>query len=210
MPSLSQLLFLAPALFAAVHGQGVIIKAQGTKGSDTGVALQVKQNAADANIIRNTEIVQNIVNECGRTLLAGNIDIGTITEEQLVAKTVTSVTKGGTLEMTIAQGGANGAGPYTCDMDQTSNSLGAGQTKLKVAEKAPVNGNIVLTLTMPADMACDGGIYYPSLPQLFLHFESLSTNIYIQHQPVTSAPSDASTLPLPVHSEAVSQCNKLT
>jgi len=159
MPSLSKLLLLAPALLALTQAQGVIIKAQGTKGSNTGVGLQVSQNATDANIIRTSEIVQNIVNECGRTLLAGNIDIGTITEEQLVAKTVTSVTRGGTVDITIAEGGSDGAGPYTCDMDQTSNSLGAGQTKLKVAEKAPVNGNIVLTVTMPADMACVGGIY---------------------------------------------------
>jgi len=164
MPSLSQLLFLAPALFAITQGQGVIIKAQGEKGSNAGLGLQVSQVATDANIIRNTEIVQNIVNECGRTLLAGNIDIGTITEEQLAANAVTSVTKAGTVDITIAQGGKDGAGPYTCDMDQTSNSLGAGQTKLKVAEKAPANGNIVLTVTMPADMACNGGMLLYLLP----------------------------------------------
>jgi len=166
MPSLSQLLFLAPALLAAVQAQGIITKAQGTRGSNVGLGLQVSQTEADANIIRTTEITQNIVNECGRTLLAGNIDIGTITEAQLTANTVTSVVQGGTVDVTIAQGGSDGAGPYTCDMDQTSNSLGSGQTKLKVAEKAPVNGNIVLTLTMPNDLACVGGIYL--LPHLHL------------------------------------------
>jgi hypothetical protein len=86
------------------------------------------------------------------------VDIGENTETQLANKTVTSVTKGSTVAVTIKQVSAAGAGPYTCDMDLTSNADGiSGQTNLTVTEKAAVNGNIALTVTMPSDMACIGG-----------------------------------------------------
>jgi hypothetical protein len=56
-------------------------------------------------------------------------------------------------------------------MDFSSNADGiSGQTNLTVTEKAANNGNIALTVTMPADMACFGGMYpipqtvYPSFP----------------------------------------------
>jgi hypothetical protein len=157
MPSLMQILLISPAVVAVVYGQGNIISAQGTKGSAVGLGLQVNLGQTDANIINVNEINNNIVNECGRTLLRGNIDIGTETEGQLVNKTVTSVTKGGPLTVTIKQGDANGAGPYTCDIDPTGNSQGAtGQTALKVTETDSASGDITLSMTMPTDLACSG------------------------------------------------------
>jgi hypothetical protein len=153
-----RMLFIAPAMLAVAHGQGVLLSAQGTKGSPASLGLQVITTQADANIINANEISTNVVNECGRTLLGGNIDIGENTEGQLLAKTVTSVTKGGTVAVTIRQIDANGAGPYTCDLDLTGNGDGvSGQTSLKVAEKAATGGDITLTVTMPNDMACIGG-----------------------------------------------------
>ncbi|KAF6803765.1 gas1-like protein [Colletotrichum sojae] len=144
------------ALLAVAHGQGVILKAQGAKGPAS-LPLQVDTKKADANVINNKEIVDNAVNECGRTILGGNIDIGENTENQLIAKTVTQVTKGSTVDIQIAQVSADGAGPYTCDMDLTSNANGAtGQTPLKVQESQPQNGIINLKVTMPNDMACVG------------------------------------------------------
>jgi len=143
-------------LAAIANGQGVVTSAQGEKGSPASLPLQIDLTKADANVINKTEITENVTNECGRTLLAGNIDIGQNTEDQIANKTVTSVTKAGTLTMTIDEIDANGAGPFTCDMDQTSNSLGAGQTPLTV-KQASKSGISTLTITMPADMACIGG-----------------------------------------------------
>lgn len=167
MPSLIQFLSFAPALLSLAAAQGVILSAQGASGSPASLPLQVQLNASDANIINLNEITTNVVNECGRTLLGGNIDIGEQTEGQILAKTVTSATKGSKVAVTIAQGDANGAGPYTCDLDLKGNANGFnGQTKLDVQEaKAGANGEIKLTVTMPKDMACIGGLIpFPLLP----------------------------------------------
>lgn len=146
-------------MLAVAHGQGVILSAQGTKGSPASLALQVNLAKADANIINLNEISTNVVNECGRTLFGGNIDIGENTENQLLNKTVTSVTKGSTVAVTISQVDANGAGPYTCDLDPTGNADGtSGQIPLTVTEKDAKNGDISLSLTMPKDLACIGGM----------------------------------------------------
>ncbi|KAF4620194.1 hypothetical protein G7Y89_g14627 [Cudoniella acicularis] len=157
MPSLKQMLLIAPTLLAIAHAQGVILSAQGTSGSPASLALQVKTAQSDANIINQNEINTNVVNECGRTLLAGNIDIGENTETQLANKTVTSVTKGSKVAVTIKQVDENGAGPYMCDLDLTSNADGvSGQTNLTVAETDASNGNISLSVIMPSDLACVG------------------------------------------------------
>lgn len=157
MPSLIQMLCWAPALVAVANAQGVIQSAQGEKGPAS-LPLQIDLKANDANIINLEEITTNVVNECGRTLLGGNIDIGENTENQLIAKTVTSVSAGSKVDVAINQVDANGAGPYTCDLDLKGNANGFnGQTPLDVTEKAAVNGVINLSVTMPADMACIGG-----------------------------------------------------
>jgi hypothetical protein len=156
MPSLIHLL----PLLALCNAQGVITSAQGTKSSPASLPLRVDLTQSDANIINATELSANAVNECGRTLLAGNIDIGTNTETQLSNKTVTSVTKGGNVAVTIKQGDANGVGRYTCDLDPTSNADGvSGQLPLTGAETDGVaGGDIKLSLTMPADLDCIGGM----------------------------------------------------
>ncbi|GKT83131.1 GAS1-like protein [Colletotrichum tofieldiae] len=147
---------VASAMLAVAHAQGVILSAQGPNGPAS-LGLLVDPAKADANIINQQEIVQNVVNECGRTILGGNIDIGETTESQLGNNTVTKVTKGSNVDITIAQVSADGAGPYSCDLDLTSNANGAtGQTKLQVKEAKPQNGNIKLTVTMPDDLACVG------------------------------------------------------
>ncbi|KAK6226884.1 GEgh16 protein [Colletotrichum tabaci] len=147
---------VASALLAVAHAQGVILSAQGPKGPAS-PGLLVNPAKADANIINQQEIVQNVVNECGRTILSGNIDIGETTEGQLSNNTVTKVTKGSNVDITIAQVSADGVGPYSCDLDLTSNANGAtGQTKLQVQESQPQNGNIKLKVKMPDDLACVG------------------------------------------------------
>ncbi|KAI1854865.1 hypothetical protein JX265_002504 [Neoarthrinium moseri] len=155
MPSLYRACLAVPAFLALAHAQAVIVSAKGDKG--TSLPLQVDTTKSDANVINTQEITDNVVNECGRTLLAGNIDIGEQTEIQLSNKTVTQVTKGSKVAVTINQLTADGAGPFTCDMDQASNIQGAtGQTPLDVTEKDAGNGVTQLTVTMPQDMTCIG------------------------------------------------------
>lgn len=67
----------------------------------------------DATLIRDAEITSNVVNECGRTELSGNIDVGENTENALAAGQVTQVKAGSQLTVTIHQVNADGAGPFT-------------------------------------------------------------------------------------------------
>lgn len=103
---------------------------QGEAGSPASVGFQVNDSIArnctsispcqqDATIIRDAEIKANIVNECGRTELTGNIDIGENTENALAAKQVTKVKANTQMTVTIHQVNADGAGPYTCDLEET-------------------------------------------------------------------------------------------
>lgn len=119
----------------------------------------------DANFISQTEIVTNVVNQCGRTLQAGNIDVGANTEDALAANQVTKVTKGSKVNITIRQVNETGAGPYTCDMDFTGNSAAAtGQINVTTTEsKANKNGEITLEVAMPNDLACIGCKFIPNL-----------------------------------------------
>lgn len=66
----------------------------------------------DATLIRDAEIAANVVNECGRTELQGNIDIGENTENMLAANQVTHVQRGSTVTITMHQVNADGAGPF--------------------------------------------------------------------------------------------------
>ncbi|KAG7143138.1 hypothetical protein HYQ45_000605 [Verticillium longisporum] len=165
----------ASAVLAIAHGHGVILNAQGPAGPGS-VGFQVNPDLPrncttispcqqDATLIRDAEIQQNLVNECGRTELAGNIDIGENTENALAANAVTQVTKGSSIEVTIHQVNADGAGPYVCDLDQTSNGLRlVGQIPLNVTNNVPgANGfsqakaqQFKMTVTLPDDLACTG------------------------------------------------------
>ena len=93
------------------------------------VVLDLARNCTDISpcqqdtaIIRDEEIKANIVNACGRTELAGNIDIGDNTETQLAAGQVADVAAGDMVNVTIHQVNADGGGPYSCDLDTTSAS----------------------------------------------------------------------------------------
>ncbi|KAI0107162.1 hypothetical protein GGR51DRAFT_516490 [Nemania sp. FL0031] len=152
-------IIVSSALLAVAHGQAVLLGAKGTKGSPVSLGLQVDANSADdANFISDVEISTNVVNECGRTLLAGNIDIGEQTENALADGNVTQTTAGSRVNVFLQQVNETGAGPFTCDMDPTGNSIGAtGQTKLVVRESsANKNGIITLKVAMPNDLQCTG------------------------------------------------------
>ncbi|RFU27777.1 hypothetical protein B7463_g8556, partial [Scytalidium lignicola] len=167
--------FFSAALLSLCNAHAVILAAQGELGSPASIGFQVDPAIArncttispcqqDTTIIRDSEIASNVVNECGRTELTGNIDVGENTENQLAAGTVTSVKKGSTLTVAIHQVNADGAGPYTCDLDQTSNA-GIISHNLTVEHNIPgVNGlsqaktqDFNITVMLPNDLACIGG-----------------------------------------------------
>ncbi|KAF9876408.1 hypothetical protein CkaCkLH20_06351 [Colletotrichum karsti] len=164
------------AMVALVSGHAAILNVQSDQAGPAGVGFKVDPNLArncttinpcqqDATLIRDAEIKANTVNECGRTEISGNIDIGENTENQLAAKQVAQVQAGSQLTVTIHQVNADGAGPFACDLDPTSNSLAAtGQIPLEVTNNVPgVNGfsqakaqQFNITVKMPADLKCTG------------------------------------------------------
>lgn len=107
------------------------------------------------------------------------------------------------MTVTIHQVNADGAGPYTCDMDPTGNTLGAtGQTALTVTNNVPgANGfsqakteDFNMTVTMPTSLNCTGG----ELPlRTVVVLESIA-NITVQVLQATSARFAAAIMPLPV------------
>ncbi|KAK0649117.1 hypothetical protein B0T16DRAFT_308315, partial [Cercophora newfieldiana] len=163
------------ALLSLAQAHGVILGAQGdVAGSPLSIGFQVNEAIArncttinpcqmDATIIRDAEIKANLVNKCGRTQLTGNIDIGENTENALAIGAVTQVRSGSKVTVTIHQVNADGAGPYVCDIDETSNS-GLIEKTLVVENNVPgVNGfsqakaqDFNITVTMPSDMQCTG------------------------------------------------------
>ncbi|KAJ2978751.1 hypothetical protein NUW58_g7395 [Xylaria curta] len=163
------------ALLALANAHGVILGAQGLSGSPPSVGFKVHdalpRNCTsispcqqDSTIIRDAEITANIVNECGRTQLDGNIDIGENTENALAAGAVTQVKKGSTVDVTIHQINADGAGPYTCDVIAQGNNGVITFPNVKVADNVPgANGfsqakeeQFVIKVTMPDALNCTG------------------------------------------------------
>ncbi|PSR97210.1 hypothetical protein BD289DRAFT_362712 [Coniella lustricola] len=162
------------ALAAFAHGHSQIVAAYGDSGMSVGFMVEelarnctsISPCQQDATLIRDAEIASNVVNECGRTEISGNIDVGENSENALAAGQVTKVASGSTITMTIHQVNADGAGPYTCDLDPTGNTLGAtGQTALVVTNNVPgANGfsqaktqDFNMTITMPTNLNCTGG-----------------------------------------------------
>ncbi|ATY67517.1 hypothetical protein A9K55_000359 [Cordyceps militaris] len=168
----TSLLTAAPLLtLGACHA--VILNAQGTKGSpasssivDPAIArncITINPCQQDTTIIRDAEIKANIVNQCGRTELKGNVDVGENTENALSANAVTQVEPGGEVTVTLHQVNADGAGPFFCDIDQTSNT-GVGIQNLTVVDNVPGTNGLSqaktqafdITVKMPDDLKCTG------------------------------------------------------
>ncbi|KXJ97325.1 hypothetical protein Micbo1qcDRAFT_156152 [Microdochium bolleyi] len=173
MPSFASLLSTA-ALVALAQGHAVFLNAQGETGSPASRGFQVSLDIArnctsinpcqqDTTIIRDNEIKNNVVNECGRTELTGNIDIGENTENALAAKQVTQVKAGSKVSVTVHQVNADGAGPYTCDLIEAGNN-GVISQNLTVLDNIPgVNGfsqartqQFNITVVMPQNFSCSG------------------------------------------------------
>ncbi|ETS75697.1 hypothetical protein PFICI_12641 [Pestalotiopsis fici W106-1] len=176
--------FVVSACVALASGQN-IISAQGAKSSNTSTGLQVDlTDPNDFNIIRTAEISSNVVNQCGRTVAGGNIDVGAKTEDALANGAVTTVTKGSSVKVTMSVNSTTDTN-FSCDLDPQGNVAGAtGQTALtqktantsknsknnkntnrKLVVRQPLfarakNSNsantMTLTVDMPDDLACIG------------------------------------------------------
>ncbi|KAI1653134.1 hypothetical protein F4813DRAFT_400380 [Daldinia decipiens] len=174
MPSISSTIFSLASLLAVAQAHGVILGAQGIAGSPESVGFKVEPELArnctsispcqqDTTIIRDAEIAANVVNECGRTELSGNIDIGENTENALAAGAVTQVKSGSQVKVTIHQVNADGAGPYACDLVEAGNN-GVISQNLTVENNVPgVNGfsqaktqQFEITVNMPDNFTCSG------------------------------------------------------
>ncbi|KAI0882379.1 uncharacterized protein GGS22DRAFT_51014 [Annulohypoxylon maeteangense] len=174
MPSFSSSILSLTSLLALTQAHGVILNAQGIAGSPASVGFKVEKDLArnctsispcqqDTTIIRDAEIAANVVNECGRTELSGNIDIGENTENALAAKAVTQVKAGTQVKVTIHQVNADGAGPYVCDLVEAGNN-GVITQNLTVQNNVPgVNGfsqaktqDFDILVNMPTNFACTG------------------------------------------------------
>ncbi|KAI1630956.1 hypothetical protein F4809DRAFT_208263 [Biscogniauxia mediterranea] len=173
MSSFSSILSFS-ALLALTQAHGVILGAQGIQGSPASVGFQVNPELArnctsispcqqDTTIIRDQEIIDNVVNECGRTELSGNIDIGENTENALAAGAVTQVQSGTQMTVTIHQVNADGAGPYTCDLVEAGNN-GIITQNLTVEDNVPGSNGLSqakfqdfnIKVTMPNNFTCTG------------------------------------------------------
>ncbi|PHH62188.1 hypothetical protein CDD81_7382 [Ophiocordyceps australis] len=166
---------IASSSFAALAScHGVILDAQGLKGSPSSVGFQVDPAIArncinispcqqDTTIIRDAEIDANVVNQCGRTQLKGNIDVGENTENAIAEGKVTEVEPGTEMQVTIHQVNADGAGPYTCDLDETSNT-GVISQNLTVTNNVPGSNGLsqakaqafTISVKMPDQFTCTG------------------------------------------------------
>ncbi|KAI0845442.1 hypothetical protein F5Y00DRAFT_265538 [Daldinia vernicosa] len=174
MPSISSTIFSLASLLAVAQAHGVILGAQGIQGSPESVGFKVEPELArnctsispcqqDTTIIRDAEIAANVVNECGRTELSGNIDIGENTENALAAGAVTQVKAGTQVKVTIHQVNADGAGPYACDLVEAGNN-GVISQNLTVENNVPgVNGfsqaktqQFEILVNMPDNFTCSG------------------------------------------------------
>ncbi|KYK57621.1 hypothetical protein DCS_04633 [Drechmeria coniospora] len=173
MPS-SLYALAACSLLASASGHVVLLNAQGLPNSSASVGFGVDPAIArncitinpcqqDTTIIRDAEITANIVNQCGRTELTGNIDVGENTENALAANQVTQVQAGSEITLTMHQVNADGAGPFFCDIDQTGNT-GLNLQNLTVTNNVEGTNGLSqaktkesnITIQMPNDLACIG------------------------------------------------------
>ncbi|KAL8280348.1 hypothetical protein RQP46_007265 [Phenoliferia psychrophenolica] len=88
----------------------------------------------DTSVIRNNAIASGATGPCGKTDLAGNLDVDAEMAKSLAAGVPTAAADG-TVTMTIHQVNGDGAGPYSCDVDAT----GTGQSfvKMQVTQNVP-------------------------------------------------------------------------
>lgn len=116
----------------------------------------------DAIIVRQGEIAAGIVGPCGRTEHTGPIDIKSETQKAIDSGNLAKVEGGLSVTMVVHQVNADGAGSYTCGVDQD----GSGNfVPMTVTQDVPgANGlsqakteQFELKATLPDNLTCNGG-----------------------------------------------------
>ncbi|KAI8822854.1 uncharacterized protein EV422DRAFT_522409 [Fimicolochytrium jonesii] len=119
----------------------------------------------DTSIIRDRDIASGRASACGRTLAGGTNDIAAgvaaLTQE---LGGLPEVAAGQPLELTVHQINGDGAGPYTCEVDQsgTGDNFQAAQITTNLPGRRGNNRATQLTdqplvVQMPAALKCAGG-----------------------------------------------------
>ncbi|KJZ73570.1 hypothetical protein HIM_07126 [Hirsutella minnesotensis 3608] len=173
--SFLKLFFYTSLAYRLTSGHGVLLEANGLRGSPTSSAYDMDTSIArdcrginpcqqDTAIIREAEIKNKTVNQCGRTLLKGNIDVGRSIEDALASNAVTQVDSGTTVMVKLHQVNSDGAGPYFCDLDESGNT-NIGVRNLTVVNNVPGSHGLSQTeakdfmmgVQMPSNFECRGG-----------------------------------------------------
>ncbi|RDA94074.1 hypothetical protein CP533_5290 [Ophiocordyceps camponoti-saundersi (nom. inval.)] len=173
MLSLSSLA-AASLICCLVSAHGTLVNIKSDVAGPEGIGFRVERNLPnncsdiipcqqDSTIIRPEEIAKNLVNPCGRTQMHGNIDVGQETEKAIQSNEVPRVRRGSKLQVTLHQVNADGAGPYKCDLDETSNG-GVFTHNLTVNNNVPgqnglslvVAKNFTMEIQLPDNFTCIG------------------------------------------------------
>ncbi|KAJ9616384.1 1,3-beta-glucanosyltransferase gas1 [Cladophialophora chaetospira] len=155
-----------------VAGHGAIIAATGDAGGQ-GSALGIDPDTPRDGTRRRpfqqdtTRFQGNAADTVGETLAGGDNDIETGTAAVLAQNggTLPQITPGGEVQMTLHQVNADGAGPYTCMIndDGTATSW----TQMTVTQQVPgrrgndrdgAETDFPLTASVPADQTCTGTV----------------------------------------------------
>ncbi|KAI8824122.1 uncharacterized protein EV422DRAFT_518960 [Fimicolochytrium jonesii] len=157
----------------AAHGAIIAYEGvSGTKGRALGIDVNTPRDGRGRNpfqqdtaIIRDRDIASGRAGACGRTLGGGNIDIPAgiagLTQE---LGTLPEVAAGQPMTITVHQINGDGAGPYTCEVDQTGTGENFQEATVTTNLPGRRGNNRATSLTdqplvvnMPANLACTGG-----------------------------------------------------
>jgi len=149
---------------SAVGLNGVIGRALGVPSSLDSCTDHNCDN--DATIIRDREIKAGMVGACGRTVSGGNIiierSIHSLNRE--LGGSFPEVKSGSSFSMIVHQMDAEGAGPYTCEIDHTGTgiafiTLAIQQNVPRSVSKVPTttSQDYPLELLIPQGISCHGG-----------------------------------------------------
>lgn len=167
--------FLALALLAAadlVAGHGAIIAATGNAGG-SGSAIGIDPNTPRDGTRRNpfqmdsTRFRGAAADTFGETVGAGtnNLEAGTKKVMELSGDKLPQVTPGGSIDMTLHQVNADGAGPYSCSIN--ADGTGATWTDIQVTTQVPgtnsrsragATTDFPLAAAIPAGQTCTGTV----------------------------------------------------
>ncbi|KAI9138368.1 hypothetical protein BKA69DRAFT_1091927 [Paraphysoderma sedebokerense] len=175
MKLVASLVLFFLAFTAQVDAHAAILGAtglNGVKGRALGIVESTPRDCTqrnpcqqDSSIIDDREIASGRAGACGRTLAGGNIDMDAEVQKILSeAGGLPSVAPGQPLTLEVHQVNADGAGPFTCEVDATA--TGKNFQNLEITTNVPGNAGRdragqktthPLTVQMPQNLQCTGG-----------------------------------------------------